>query len=100
HIWATMAAAERKGHLTGAPSRLVMVDLDFELEYDDYGLDDAEYNVDEDESYRFRDRGGRSLKHRAERKSARPVRPAPPPEWKQQIDSISRSMSGFAQERA
>lgn len=100
HVWATMAAAERKGYLTGAPSRLVMVDLDFELDDDEYGLDDAEYNVDEDESYRFKDRGARSLKHtRAERKSARPVRPPPPPEWKQQIDSISRSMSGLAHER-
>lgn len=102
HIWATMAAAERKGYLTGAgrgPSRLVMVDIDFEWDEDDYGLDDAEYNVDEDESYRFEDRGARSLKHtRADRNSARPMRPAPQPEWKQQIDSISRSMSGRARE--
>lgn len=101
HIWATMAAAERKGYLTGAASRLVMVDLDIELDDDDYGLDDAEYNVDDDAYHRSKDRGARSLKHtRAERESARPVRPPPPPEWKQQIDSISRSMNGFARERA
>ena len=103
HIWATMAAAERKGYLTGAASRLVMVDLDFELDDDDYGVDDAEYDVDEDEDYRSKDRSARSLRHTwAEPKSARSLaaRPAPPPEWKQQIDSIGRSMSGFAHERA
>jgi hypothetical protein len=103
HIWATMAAAERKGYLTGAPSRLVMVDLDFELDDSDFGLDDADYNLDEDEDYRSKDRGARAVTHvprlREPAKSL-PVRPAAPPEWKRQIDSISRSMSGFAHERA
>lgn len=105
HIWATMAAAERKGYLTGigrAPSRLVMVDIDFEWDDSDLGLDDDEIDLYEDEEYRPKDRAARSGTHTwAQRKSAKSlsVRPAPPPEWKQQIDSISRAMSGLAHER-
>jgi hypothetical protein len=103
HIWATMVAAERKGYLTGAPSRLVMVDLDFELDDSDFGLDDAEYDGYEDEVYLSKDRGDRAVVNTPKPRGpaqSQLARPAPPPEWKQQIDSISRSMSGFAHERA
>jgi SNF2 domain-containing protein/helicase-like protein/SNF2 helicase associated protein len=103
HIWATMAAAERKGYLTGAPSRLMMVDLDFELDDSDFGLGDADYDGYEDEDYRSEDRGARAVIHTSKAREsgrAQAARPPPPPEWKQQIDSISRSMSGFAHERA
>ncbi|HXU38198.1 MAG TPA: DEAD/DEAH box helicase [Blastocatellia bacterium] len=102
HIWATMAAAERKGYLTEAASRLVMVDIDFEWDDSDLTLEDDEFDLDEDEDYRPEDlgaRSGRQISAAPKSGKSRPVRPAPPPEWKQQIDSISRSMSGLAHER-
>lgn len=100
HIWATMLAAERKGHLTGTdqlPTRLVMSDPDFDEE-------DEGYDEDDDSDYEHKTPSSASrLKTQPSPKpwQRRIDTPAPkPPVWRQQIESVNRSMRAFSDEQA
>jgi len=103
HIWATLLAAERKGYLMGAgtmPTRLVMSDEDF----DDNGYD-GEDEYDDDADYRDyrRPTASSRLKGQSSPKlvQRRIETPAPkPPVWRQQLESVNRSMKAFSDEQA
>lgn len=89
-----MAAAERKGYLSGidrVSSRLVMTDPDFE----DEGYEDEESDDDQDDRHRAIRSQPRSQSPAQPLKHAEPL----PAQWKQQIDLVNRSMSNSAHER-
>jgi hypothetical protein len=90
HIWATMLAAERKGHLTGAdhlPTRLVMSDV-LAIDEDD---EDGEGGYDDSGEYRE----GRRPTNSNRLRTGPTAKPAV---WQQQIESVNRTMRSFSDE--
>lgn len=101
HLWATMLAAERKGYLTGTdqlPTRLTMSDpMDFDEEDDGYDEDN-----DRDDEYKTPTPAPRLKAQRTQKPWQRRIEtPAPkPPVWREQLESVSRSMRAISDEQA
>ena len=87
HIWATMLAAERKGHLTGAdhlPTRLVKSDV--------IAVEDEDHDGEHDDDAEY-------LEGRRPNDPKRSGQTAKPPVWQLQIESVNRTMRSFSDEQ-
>jgi superfamily II DNA or RNA helicase len=97
HIWATLLAAEAKGHLLEASKTVKFLEIDYDTFDDDYFDDDDDYfDDDDDATYQKKRQQIASIISQFQALkgiSQTPPAIAPPPIWKKKIEEVKTSMT-------